>query len=65
VTAGFWTVLVEAIRKSGNAELNGMLDAYQKKLFSGSKTCWVKGARRLIARKAAALGILTEGKDHA
>ena len=52
-----WMSLVEAIRASGNAELNRLLDRYHRKLFTSAKTCWVPGARRHIAMRAAALGV--------
>jgi len=52
-----WMSLVEAIRASGNAELNRLLDRYHRKLFTDDKTCWVAGARRHIAMRAAALGV--------
>lgn len=53
-----WAAVCDAIRRSGNAELNALLDRYQRKLFSSEKTCWVKGARRLIVRRAEAAGII-------
>lgn len=52
-----WIALTEAIRASGNAELNRLLDRYHRKLFTDDKTCWVAGARRHIAMRAAALGV--------
>ena len=57
-----WAAVCDAIRRSGNAELNALLDRYQRKLFSGYKTCWVKPARNVILRRAAALGV-TAGRE--
>lgn len=55
-----WTAIVEAIRRSGNAELNALLDRYQSKLFSSYKTCWVRSARSYILRRATELGVVEE-----
>jgi len=53
------------IRRGGNAELNALLDRYQRKLFSGYATCWARPARAYILRRAAALGVISgsEAKD--
>lgn len=53
-----WPELCAMIRRCGNAELNALLDKYQRKLFSGGKTCWVRSARIYIMRRASALGIV-------
>lgn len=55
-----WAAVCDAIRRSGNAELNGLLDRYQRKLFSGYTTCWVRSARSYILRRATELGVVEE-----
>ena len=58
-----WPTLCEMIRKDGNAELNALLDRYQRKLFSGYTTCWARSARNFILARAIALGVISESED--
>ena len=46
-----WPAIAEAVRASGDAALNKLLDSYYMKLFSAPKTCWIAGARAYIARR--------------
>lgn len=55
-----WPTIVEMIRASKDAALGALLDRYQRKLFSGYSTCWVRGARRYIVRRAIACGVIAK-----
>jgi hypothetical protein len=59
-----WAIVVERVRASGDAGLNALLDRYQARRFSDGKACWVAGAQRLIARKAAEKGIVAKEAEH-